>query len=196
MILRFDKYSLNEGIYDKDINDLTKVLSKLIKQNFYEDGFEYDTIFEEDIHIGKFEVELVVTLNIDTMSKFDFDIDASTDEFSMEIDITINPIMFPELLSDLIPSIKGVIRHETEHVKQSKSNIQFNAVGTSIYDYFLFDYEIPAFVEEMKVRSKYYKKPLDIIIKMFLNDYNLTEEELNNVINSWMEYSKTKKIVK
>jgi hypothetical protein len=192
----FEKFyndNLYEGIYDRSIGELTEFLATSIKKNI-EKNIKNSIILETEYRFGKTWIEIEVELELDKSLRVAYDIKASADNELIEINIIINPLMFPKFFIELIPEIKGTLRHELEHVSQvkNKGNFPIRNKSITIAEYFMLNHEIDAFVREMHMKAKYYKKPISVIIDNFIGEYSdaLTEKEIQNIKTSWISASK------
>lgn len=186
-------YMIYEGIYDKSIGELTETLVDSIKYNLKK-NINKSIILKQEYKFGKVWIDIEVRLKLNKSLRVAYDIKASADDELIEIDIIINPLMFPKFFIQLIPEIKGTLRHELEHVSQIKNKGDFpiRTKSITIAEYFMLDYEIDAFVREMYTKAKYYKKPIFVIIDDFLDEYSdaLKKEEIQEIKNAWISASK------
>ena len=106
-------------------------------------------------------------------------------------------INFPKLITMLIAEIKDTIRHELEHISQFRLSKGVNPKSTkqsqyTWFQYFTFDYEVPAFVQGLYKNAKTKKITLTKAIYQFLTNYLdvITDEEEQIIIKTWTDWAR------
>jgi hypothetical protein len=115
-------------------------------------------------------------------------------------------------MSELVPEVKNVVRHEIEHVAQSKfkdrerkgffsskrgfysDEAAARGKGITYFEYLMEPYEVEAYVRGLYKKGKTLKQPLNVLLDGWQdyleNSTNLTDEEVNQVMNAWKVYAK------
>ena len=115
-------------------------------------------------------------------------------------------------MSELVPEVKNIVRHEIEHVAQAKftdrarkgffstkrgyysDEAAAKGKGITYLQYLLEPYEVEAYVRGLYKKGKTLKQPLNVLLddwQMYLEDStNLTDEEIDQVMTAWRAYAK------
>ncbi len=76
-----------EGKYDRQVSDLSSIIVKLVKNK----GVEYN----DDINILNNEIDFNVSVTYDKKFDLAYAVQGFGDEQELELEITVNPLMFP-----------------------------------------------------------------------------------------------------
>ena len=115
-------------------------------------------------------------------------------------------------MSELVPEVKNIVRHEIEHVAQAKftdrerkgffstkrgyysDEAAAKGKGITYLQYLLEPYEVEAYVRGLYKKAKTLKQPLNVLLddwQMYLEDStNLTDNEIDQVMGAWKAYAK------
>lgn len=115
-------------------------------------------------------------------------------------------------MSELVPEVKNIVRHEIEHVAQAKftdrerkgffstkrgyysDEAAAKGKGITYLQYLLEPYEVEAYVRGLYKKGKTLKQPLNVLLddwEMYLeNSTNLTDDEIEQVMIAWRTYAK------
>jgi hypothetical protein len=115
-------------------------------------------------------------------------------------------------MSELVPEVKNVVRHEIEHVAQAKfkdrerkgffsskrgfysDEAAARGKGITYFEYLMEPYEVEAYVRGLYKKGKTLKQPLNVLLddwQMYLEDStNLTENEIDQIMGAWRAYAK------
>jgi hypothetical protein len=175
IVSRLKKNLINERKSD----ELSLVLSRfVIKQFKKNESFEFENVyFERGDDYASFD--MTCTFIEDESFNHPFSIYASSDQQSLDIEITYRPSDFPESMSDLVAEVKETIEHELEHIEQQ--NFEDMSVIYSYDDdeednfkYLTSNEEIPAYVRGLIKRAK------------------TKRISLSNAMDEWFEENKMK----
>jgi hypothetical protein len=196
---------LEEGRYDLEVLNQSRYLINLFKANFGEEvegeieGYLKGGDEPEDKEIGsnytiyyKFEPDEDLIFD----SGFPFAIDAEADRKELIITASYSPSEFPKAYNNFIADLKNSLRHELEHVGQyqlSKAENPSNMPDEYTYfQYFTFDFEVPAFVRGLNKLARTKK----ITFTQAMNDYldnfveDLSDAQMAEVKRIWTDYAK------
>ena len=192
---------LYEGRYDAEVTNQSRFLIEEFKENFGE-KHEAQTIgafpgIEDDKkarYIIDYEFDPTKLQKVEPLP---FIVDGEADAKTMEIKVFYDPNKFPQAYNDLIAEIKDTIRHELEHISQFRLSKGVNPKSTkqsqyTWFQYFTFDYEVPAFVQGLYKNSKTKKITLTKAIYQFLANYLdvITDEEEQIIIKTWTDWAR------
>lgn len=105
-------------------------------------------------------------------------------------------------LSDIIPEIKNIVRHEIEHVTQSKfkekeragffSNKRRYPDDIEYWEYLTEPYEVEAYVRGLYKKAKTVRQPLNVLLNAwwdYLRSVDLDPSEIEAVKRAWTGYA-------
>ena len=105
-------------------------------------------------------------------------------------------------LSDIIPEIKNIVRHEIEHVTQSKfkekeragffSNKRRYPEDIEYWEYLTEPYEVEAYVRGLYKKAKTVRQPLNVLLNAwwdYLRSVDLDPPEIEAVKRAWTGYA-------
>jgi hypothetical protein len=155
IVSRLKKNLINERKSDELSLALSRFVIKQFKKN---ESFEFENVyFERGDDYASFD--MTCTFIEDESFNHPFSINASSDQQSLDIEITYRPSDFPESMSDLVAEVKETIEHELEHIEQQ--NFEDMSVIYSYDDdeednfkYLTSNEEIPAYVRGLIKRAK------------------------------------------
>lgn len=180
-----------EGKYDRQVSDLSSIIVKLIKNK----GVEYN----DDINILNNEIDFNVSVTYDNKFDLAYAVQGFGDDQELELEITVNPLMFPIAWNDFIAEIKDTLRHEIEHVTQHyikgkpTPGKKISKRGNKVVNYLLSKSEIPAFMAGFHKKAKTKKITMNDAISEFLKPYGifvLNDVEYAKVESTWIAYGK------
>lgn len=115
-------------------------------------------------------------------------------------------------MSELVPEVKNIVRHEIEHVAQAKftdrerkgffstkrgfysDEAAARGKGITYLQYLLEPYEVEAYVRGLYKKAKTLKQPLNVLLddwqEYLYNSTDLPEEDVDQVMNAWKNYAK------
>jgi hypothetical protein len=185
---------LYEGRYDQETLMQSRFIVNVFKANF---GKPTEESSEGNIGGVEYELDYIFEPNAKEVGPLPFIIDGEADNDTLQIKIKYNPDKFPEAYTELIPEIKDTIRHELEHIAQFNFSKTVNPNSQKLsqytwFQYFTFDYEIPAFVQGLYKRAKTKRISFTDAVNEFLINYLdvLTDEEEIKVKQTWMDYAR------
>ena len=149
------RMKLYEGRYDQETLMQSRFIVNLFKANF---GEFTEESTEGNIGGVEYELDYIFEPNTKKVGPLPFIIDGEADDDTLQIKIIYDPDMFPKAYTELIPEIKDTIRHELEHIAQFNFSKGVNPNSQKLskytwFQYFTFDYEIPAFVRGLYKKS-------------------------------------------
>jgi len=195
---------LQEGRYDQEVLNQSRYLINLFKADFGEkvkgeiEGYLKggDPIWDKEIganYIIKYKFTPDEDLAIEGMP---FIIDAEADRKELIISISYDPNVFPANYNDLIAELKDTLRHELEHVGQYQLSKSVNPKSSpekyNYFQYFTFDFEVPAFVRGLYKKAKTKKITFTKAMNDFLDYFeeNLSDAQIKKVKETWTNYAK------
>ena len=117
-----------------------------------------------------------------------------------------------EKMSEIVPEVKNVVRHEIEHVAQAKftdrerkgffsskrgfysDEAAARGKGITYFQYLMEPYEVEAYVRGLYKKAKTLKQPLNVLLddwQSYLeNETNLTGDEAKQIMDKWTDYAK------
>jgi hypothetical protein len=197
------KQLLIEGRYDAVTTALTRELVSAIKQKTKNGRIAFDFPIKRKVTIGDYsdleyspEIELEYRIQYKKNFEMGFDIYGQADDEEIQLVMTINPKLIPNLFSEIVPTLKDAIRHELEHVAQNlldrPAAEKYQKVSTdNFFKYVTARHEIPAFVRGLYKAAKTRRRPMNVLIDKFLNDYSdkLTPAQSEKVRQIWTDYA-------
>ena len=188
------RLKLYEGRYDQETLMQSRFIVNVFKANF---GKPTEESSEGNIGGVEYELDYIFEPNAEEVGPLSFIIDGEADNDTLQIKIKYNPDKFPEAYTELIPEIKDTIRHELEHIAQFNFSKTVNPDSQKLskytwFQYFTFDYEVPAFVQGLYKRAKTKRISFTDAVNEFLINYLdvLTDEEEIKVKQTWMDYAR------
>jgi hypothetical protein len=188
------RLKLYEGRYDQETLMQSRFIVNIFKANF---GKPTEESSEGNIGGVEYELDYIFEPNAEEVGPLPFIIDGEADNDTLQIKIKYNPDKFPEAYTELIPEIKDTIRHELEHIAQFNFSKTVNPDSQKLskytwFQYFTFDYEVPAFVQGLYKRAKTKRISFTDAVNEFLINYLdvLTDEEEIKVKQTWMDYAR------
>jgi len=193
---------LEEGRYDREVTMVSQMVINFFKDVF---GERTEEVFEDAGELeGPTEGEtydLTVYFypsDFETLGPTPFIVNAAGDRDGIAIQIDYQPNQFPEAYNELVPELKDAIRHELEHVAQSRFDKDAIPTDTDkqddlpLVDYLTLDYEIPAFVQGIYKKAKTKKISFTDALDEFLEEREdqLSPQELKKVRRIYIAYAK------
>ena len=204
---------LNEGMYDKFVNELSKIVFEAFK-DIHDRGdkkgeFEFSVgPDDEDIYSDKFEFDLagVVEITDDEYmvdgganAGFDTDGEEITPLLSVKFKIPKNPD-WQRVSFD----IKDVVRHELEHLTQDGLNVRpgkqmdddqtlRDLIDLDLLpkaDYFRLPKEIDAMLQGLYFKAKKSRTPFKDVINTYLDTQPINDEERESILTVWRKRAK------
>ena len=197
---------LEEGSrYDLEVLNQSRYLVNLFKADFGEEvegeieGYLKGGDKPEDKEIGsnytiyyKFEPDEDLIFD----SGLPFVIDASADRKELIVTVSYSPSEFPEAYNDFIADMKNSLRHELEHVGQYQLSKAENPSQSpdeyTYFQYFTFDFEVPAFVKGLnklaRTKKITFTQAMDEYLGNFVED--LSDIQMAEVKRIWTDYAK------
>lgn len=118
------------------------------------------------------------------------------------VDVAKDPQRRMLELSTLIPEIKNIVRHEIEHVTQTKfkekeregffSSKRRYPEDIEYWEYLVEPYETEAYVRGLYKKAKTLKQPLNVLFDAwwdYLGTANLHPDEIQSVKKAWTDYA-------
>jgi hypothetical protein len=193
------------GRYDQEVLNQSRYLINLFKADFGEEvegeieGYLKGGDKPEDEELGaNYTIKYLFEPDEDLIfdSGLPFVIDAEADRKELIVTASYSPSAFPEAYNDFIADMKNSLRHELEHVGQYQlSKAENPSKGPKKYtyfQYFTFDFEVPAFVRGLNKLARTKK----ITFTQAMNDYldnfveDLSDEQMAEVKRIWTDYAK------
>ena len=185
-----------EGRYDKISNQISSDLFKALKSG--EESF-YGNYYNDDLD---FDVYGTFIAN-EKENYFSVDGDADYDETgegndSIQVIVLYNPNELPKALKDISFTLKDIVRHEIEHLTHGDSDnlkpgkyIEDDSLVRALIktgvlpkgDYFKLAKEVDANIQGMYFRAKKEKRPFGDVVRQYLSDQDLPEEDYKDIIN-------------
>jgi hypothetical protein len=194
------------------------------KQIYFDDAATAPSITSDDIEEIYFEevnnetipLKFYLSLKvqwIDGYDNFSYGGDAynssnpdSAEPPLIEIRFEIDPLDYPNILSEVAMQLRDVLRHEIEHITQSGWNTidskyiesdldlrqKIQAGDIPPFRYFMLPKEIPAMIHGLYMKAKKSRKPFrDTVyafLESFVKDGSITAAEMNKVLDTWRNY--------
>jgi len=195
---------LQEGRYDQEVLGQARYLINLFKTNFGEEiegeteGYLKggDPIWDKKVganYMIKYKFIPDENLAVDGMP---FIVDAEADRKELIISVSYDPNAFPASYNDLIAELKDALRHELEHVGQYQLAKSVNPKSSpekyTYFQYFTFNFEIPAFVRGLYKKAKTKKITFTRAMNDFLGYFeeDLSNKQMAEVKKIWTNYAK------
>jgi hypothetical protein len=195
------------GRYDQEVLGQSRYLINLFKASFGKEvegevegylkgGDPSEDEEDEDLKIN-YMLSYKFTPDEDLMvTGLPFIFDAEADRTELFISASYDPNAFPASYNDFIAELKDTLRHELEHVGQFQLNKPENPSNSpkkyKYFDYFTFDFEIPAFVRGLnkKARTKKitFTQAMDDYLGNFVED--LSNDQMAEIKRIWVDYAK------
>jgi cytidyltransferase-like protein len=195
------------GRYDQEVLGQSRYLINLFKASFGKEvegevegylkgGDPSEDEEDEDLKIN-YMLSYKFTPDEDLMvTGLPFIFDAEADRTELFISASYDPNAFPASYNDFIAELKDTLRHELEHVGQFQLNKPENPSNSpkkyKYFDYFTFDFEIPAFVRGLnkKARTKKitFTQAMDDYLGNFVED--LSDDQMAKIKRIWVDYAK------
>jgi len=201
---------INEGMYDKLTNYLSKIAFESIKDGYEvgnkvvdlmfvvgpkeEDPDIVSDQFEFDFHIQATFTDDTYTVNGGANPGFDKKGDPIQPLINVNFEIPKNPKW-----SKVSMDLKDVVRHELEHLTQDGENVRpgkFKGDDQTLRDmidadllpkadYFKLEKEIDAMMQGLYFKAKKSKRPYREVIDDYLATQPITQEEKEEILNLW-----------
>ena len=195
------------GRYDQEVLNQSRYLVILFKASFGKEvegevegylkgGDPSEDEEDEDLKIN-YMLSYKFTPDEDLMvTGLPFIFDAEADRTELQVTVSYDPNAFPASYNDFIAELKDTLRHELEHVGQFQLNKPENPSNSpkkyKYFDYFTFDFEIPAFVRGLnkKARTKKitFTQAMDDYLGNFVED--LSDDQMAEIKRIWVDYAK------
>ena len=203
----------NKVPYDKITNDITRQIYDILAR-YNEGDMPYGQAYEEDLElnfptIGGIEpLDATITIIPKRRSIYVHEITGEADENGIYIRIEFLKDELPEILNDMMPYIKGVVRHELEHIGQyytqndPKTRDVFEpdsyVEAQTFEEYTLKPEEINAYVKELNRIRKTQNISFRDALKNYFRDYKenfKSEEGMRATMKAWLQRAKELKII-
>ena len=201
---------INEGMYDKIANYLSKIAFESIKDGYEVGNKVVDLLFtvgpeeedpdivsdqfEFDFHIQATFTDDTYTVNGGANPGYDKKGDPIQPLLAINFEIPKNPKW-----SKVSMDLKDVVRHELEHLTQDGENVRpgkFKADDQIVRDmidadllpkadYFKLEKEIDAMMQGLYFKAKKSKRPYREVIDDYLATQPITPEEKEEILNLW-----------
>jgi hypothetical protein len=194
------------------------------KQIYFDDAATAPSITSDDIEEIYFEevnnetipLKFYLSLKvqwIDGYDNFSYGGDAynssnpdSAEPPLIEIRFEIDPLDYPNILSEVAMQLRDVLRHEIEHITQSGWNTidskyiesdldlrqKIQAGDIPPFRYFMLPKEIPAMIHGLYTKAKKSRVPFRDSVHTFLQSFvdngAITADEMNTVLDTWRNY--------
>jgi hypothetical protein len=204
------KNLLSEGRYDKVTTELSREIVDTIKRGSkrlqtrivlfkrtYVDISVY-IHYKENHATGDEQVYGATYLNPKDIRKH-----YSNKRIILHVEVPKDPEARRLGMSDLVPEIKNIVRHEIEHVTQNKfkdrerqgffSNKRRYPEDIEYYEYLMEPYEVEAYVRGLYKKAKTLKQPLNVLLNAwwdYLESVEVHPDEIRAVKNAWIAYAK------
>ena len=112
-------------------------------------------------------------------------------------------------MNGIVAEVKNIVRHEIEHVTQSKftdrqrqnffSSKRSYPENIDYWEYLMEPYEVEAYIRGMYKKAKTIKQPLNVILNdwwVYLNEWTdekgnkMHQDEINAIKKAWIDYAK------
>lgn len=122
---------------------------------------------------------------------------------ALEVLLIIDPVLYPNVLNDVVAELSDTIRHELEHLTQSGWNLKSGKyISTDIkarkqiesgklrpYHYYILPKEIPAMIQGLYNKAKNTRSPfanvVDDHLRTVIDKGYITSEEAEIIKNTW-----------
>jgi hypothetical protein len=203
----------NKVPYDKITNDITRQIYDILAR-YNEGDMPYGQAYEEDLElnfptIGGIEpLDATITIIPKRRSIYAHEITGEADENGIYIRVEFLKDELPEILNDMMPYIKGVVRHELEHIGQyytqndPKTRDLFEpdsyVEAQTFEEYTLKPEEINAYVKELNRIRKTQNISFRDALKNYFRDYKenfRSEEGMRATMKAWLQRAKELNII-
>lgn len=124
----------------------------------------------------------------------------------IEVRFEIDPVDYPNILSEVAMALRDILRHEIEHLTQSGWNTNTNKYIPSDQSirkkiesgklsparYFTLPKEIPAMIQGLYMKAKKsrtaFRDVVDNYLSVWVNNGSITDAEKQQIINTWRSY--------
>ena len=203
----------NKVPYDKITNDITRQIYDILA--LYNEGdMPYGQAYEEDLELnfptmgGIEPLDATITIIPKRRSIYAHEITGEADENGIYIRVEFLKDELPEILNDMMPYIKGVVRHELEHIGQyytqndPKTRDLFEpdsyVEAQTFEEYTLKPEEINAYVKELNRIRKTQNISFRDALKNYFRDYKenfRSEAGMRATMKAWLQRAKELKII-
>jgi len=203
----------NKVPYDKITNDITRQIYDILA--LYNEGdMPYGQAYEEDLELnfptmgGIEPLDATITIIPKRRSIYAHEITGEADENGIYIRVEFLKDELPEILNDMMPYIKGVVRHELEHIGQyytqndPKTRDLFEpdsyVEAQTFEEYTLKPEEINAYVKELNRIRKTQNISFRDALKNYFRDYKenfRSEAGIRATMKAWLQRAKELKII-
>jgi hypothetical protein len=198
--------------YDALTNNLTRQIYDILAR-YNEGDVPYGQAYEEDLELnfptadGIEPLDATVTIIPKKRSIYAHEITGQADEDGIYIRIEFLKDELPGILNDMMPPIKGVIRHELEHIgqhyvqKDPKTRDVFKpsyVESQTFEEYALKPEEINAYVKELNRIRKTQNISFRDALKNYFREYKdnfRSEEGMRTTMKAWLQKAKDLKII-
>jgi hypothetical protein len=198
--------------YDALTNNLTRQIYDILAR-YNEGDVPYGQAYEEDLELnfptadGIEPLDATVTIIPKKRSIYAHEITGQADEDGIYIRIEFLKDELPGILNDMMPPIKGVIRHELEHIgqhyvqKDPKTRDVFKpsyVESQTFEEYTLKPEEINAYVKELNRIRKTQNISFRDALKNYFREYKdnfRSEEGMRTTMKAWLQKAKDLKII-
>jgi hypothetical protein len=181
------------------------------------DSDDFKEVFFEEIENETIPVEFYLTLKVQWIDGLndlrkggdayndDTDYDSSDDATPplIEIRFEIDPVEYPQVLSEIAMDLRDTLRHEIEHVTQSGWNLKSGKYLPSdmsirhkietgelpAVEYFLLPKEIDANLQGLYLQAKKSRKPFAEIVNSYLDNFVygkvISQQEKETILRAW-----------
>ena len=202
----------NKVPYDKITNDITRQIYDILAR-YNEGDVPYGQAYEEDLELnfptadGIEPLDATVTIIPKKRSIYAHEITGQADEDGIYIRIEFLKDELPGILNDMMSPIKGVIRHELEHIgqhyvqKDPKTRDVFKpsyVESQTFEEYTLKPEEINAYVKELNRIRKTQNISFRDALKNYFREYKdnfRSEEGMRTTMKAWLQKAKDLKII-
>ena len=192
------------GRYDQEVLNQSRYLVILFKASFGKEvegeveGYLKGGDEPEDKELdSNYTIKYLFEPDEDiAISGFPFIFDASANDTELQVTASYDPNAFPASYNDFIAELKDTLRHELEHVGQFQLNKPENpSKGPKKYtyfEYFTFDFEVPAFVRGLNKKSRTKKITFTQAMDDYLGNFveYLSDDQMAEIKRIWVDYAK------
>ena len=199
---------LLEGRYDKVTTDLSRVITAAIKRGIkrFQTGITLFTRTNVDISVYlHYDDEKEPQVYGATYIKgSDIRKHYTNKRIVLHVDVPKTQELRNAQMTTIIPEIKNIVRHEIEHVAQSKfkekervgffSNKRRYPEDLEYWEYLVEPYEVEAYVHGLYKKSKTLRQPLNVLFDSWWEYLGSLEDmhpdEVQSVKKAWTDYAK------
>lgn len=193
---------LNEGRYDSLVRTISNDVLNEIKVSAENNESSFDDIVGEYEHESGALIPVVLELYryINEKTWFKFIVNSFIDyDDNLVVRVFINVDYEPQVYENLYYKINEDVRHEVEHYLQDifpdrqQPDIPNTSDYETIFAHHIDPSEVEALVHGFYRRAKLEKRPLDEVmledIQKDIQDGNLTPDEGDKLLNTWVSYA-------